>query len=228
MNYKLIQNNLIKNQNLIVLSSVSVAGLSAMIYQGVLNTCLLFFGLILPIYQIINIISQILPLDIKNITLQDKYQSILKLTQWNLILANHLIFDFITTLIIYIDSFYIKIIQLIILYIMYKFGDSVNDSFDTETNSESSDTINNNIVLTDMLLLVNKDRVSFFNKVLNYYLKSIKDVKSDKGFVETFSHFIGTEQTSVAEQTSVTEQTPIIEQNSTNHNDSDESETNEE
>ena len=84
MIYKLIQNNLIKNQNLIVLSSVSVAGLSAMIYQGVLNTCLLFFGLILPIYQIINIISQILPLDIKNITLQDKLSIYLKVNSMEL------------------------------------------------------------------------------------------------------------------------------------------------
>ena len=192
MNYKLIQNNILKNQNMIVFSSTGVAGLSVMIYHGILNTALLFFGLILPLYQIINIVSTILPLKEKSM----KKEQVLGLTQWNLILANHIIVNFFANLIVFVNSFYIKIAQLVILYVMYKFGDSINTSFDnSEDVSETSETNKNSIVLTDVLLVVNKNRVSFFNNLMNNYLESFKNLNLnfDKGFIETVSSVMGTE-----------------------------------
>lgn len=194
MNYKLIQNNILKNQNMIVLSSTGVAGLSVMIYHGILNTALLFFGLILPLYQIINIVSTILPIREKSM----KKEQVLGLTQWNLILANHIILNFFANLIVFVNSFYLKIAQLVILYIMYKFGDSINTSFDNSENvSETSETNNNSIVLTDVLLVVNKNRVSFFNSLMYNYLESFKNLNLnfDKGFIETVSSAMGTEKT---------------------------------
>tara|TARA_B100001248_G_scaffold250540_1_gene224741 strand:+ start:848 stop:1513 length:666 start_codon:yes stop_codon:yes gene_type:complete len=192
MNYKLIQNNILKkNQNMVVFSSTGVAGLSIMIYHGILNTALLFFGLILPLYQIINIVGSILPIKDKSM----KKDQVLNLTKWNLILANHIILNFLVNLFIFINSFYIKIGQLVILYLMYKFADSVNTSFDnSEQSSESSETINNNIVLTDVLLLVNKNRVSKFNNILNNYFDSFKnlDINFNGNFVETVSNVMGT------------------------------------
>ena len=192
MNYKLIQNNILKkNQNMVVFSSTGVAGLSIMIYHGILNTALLFFGLILPLYQIINIVGSILPIKDKSM----KKDQVLNLTKWNLILANHIILNFLANLFIFINSFYIKIGQLVILYLMYKFADSVNTSFDnSEQSSESSETINNNIVLTDVLLLVNKNRVSKFNNILNNYFDSFKnlDINFNGNFVETVSNVMGT------------------------------------
>ena len=193
MNYKLIQNNILKNQNMIVLSSTGVAGLSVMIYHGILNTALLFFGLILPLYQIINIVSTILPLKEKSM----KKEQVLGLTQWNLILANHIILNFFANLIVFVNSFYLKIAQLVILYVMYKFGDSINTSFDNSENvSETSETNNNSIVLTDVLLVVNKNRFSFFNNLMNNYLESFKNLNLnfDKGFIETVSSAMGTEK----------------------------------
>jgi len=193
MNYKLIQNNILKNQNMIVLSSTGVAGLSVMIYHGILNTALLFiFCVILPLYQIINIVSTILPLKEKSM----KKEQVLGLTQWNLILANHIILNFFANLIVFVNSFYLKIAQLVILYVMYKFGDSINTSFDNSENvSETSETNNNSIVLTDVLLVVNKNRFSFFNNLMNNYLESFKNLNLnfDKGFVETVSSAMGTE-----------------------------------
>lgn len=192
MNYKLIQNNILKkNQNMVVFSSTGVAGLSIMIYHGILNTALLFFGLILPLYQIINIVGSILPIKDKSM----KKDQVLNLTKWNLILANHIILNFLVNLFIFINSFYIKICQLVILYLMYKFADSVNTSFDnSEQSSESSETINNNIVLTDVLLLVNKNRISKFNDILNNYFDSFKnlDINFNGNFVETVSNIMGT------------------------------------
>lgn len=191
MNYKLIQNNILKNQNMIVLSSTGVAGLSVMIYHGILNTALLFFGLILPLYQIINIVSTILPIREKSM----KKEQVLGLTQWNLILANHIILNFFANLIVFVNSFYLKIVQLVILYVMYKFGDSINTSFDNSENvSETSETNNNSIVLTDVLLVVNKNRVSFFNSLMYNYLESFKNLNLnfDKGFIETVSSAMGT------------------------------------
>lgn len=192
MNYKLIQNNILKkNQNMVVFSSTGVAGLSIMIYHGILNTALLFFGLILPLYQIINIVGSILPIKDKSM----KKDQVLNLTKWNLILANHIILNFLVNLFIFINSFYIKIGQLVILYLMYKFADSVNTSFDnSEQSSESSETINNNIVLTDVLLLVNKNRISKFNDILNNYFDSFKnlDINFNGNFVETVSNVMGT------------------------------------
>ena len=192
MNYKLIQNNILKNQNMIIFSSTGVAGLSVMIYQGILNTALLFFGVILPLYQIINIVSTILPLKEKSM----KKEQVLGLTQWNLILANHIILNFFANLVVFVNSFYIKIAQLVILYIMYKFGDSINTSFDnSEDVSDTSETNKNSIVLTDVLLVVNKNRVSFFNDLINNYLESFKNLNLnfDKGFIETVSSAMGTE-----------------------------------
>lgn len=192
MNYKLIQNNILKNQNMIIFSSTGVAGLSVMIYQGILNTALLFFGVILPLYQIINIVSTILPLKEKSM----KKEQVLGLTQWNLILANHIILNFFANLVVFVNSFYIKIAQLVILYIMYKFGDSINTSFDnSEDVSDTSETNKNSIVLTDVLLVVNKNRVSFFNNLINNYLESFKNLNLnfDKGFIETVSSAMGTE-----------------------------------
>lgn len=78
---------------------------------------------------------------------------------------------------------------------MYKFADSVNTSFDnSEQSSESSETINNNIVLTDVLLLVNKNRISKFNDILNNYFDSFKnlDINFNGNFVETVSNIMGT------------------------------------
>ena len=192
MNYKLIQNNILKNQNMIIFSSTGVAGLSVMIYQGILNTALLFFGVILPLYQIINIVSTILPLKEKSM----KKEQVLGLTQWNLILANHIFLYFFANLVVFVNSFYIKIAQLVILYIMYKFGDSINTSFDnSEDVSDTSETNKNSIVLTDVLLVVNKNRVSFFNNLINNYLESFKNLNLnfDKGFIETVSSAMGTE-----------------------------------
>ena len=193
MNYKLIQNNILKNQNMIIFSSTGVAGLSVMFYHGILNTSLLFFGLILPLYKIINIVSNILPLKDNSM----KKEQVLNLTQWNLILANHIIVNFFANLIVFVSSFYIKIAQLVILYFMYKFGDSINTSFDkSDTISETSESINNNIVLTDVLLLVNKNRVSLFNSLMNNYLESFKNLnfKFDNSVIETVSNMMGTEE----------------------------------
>ena len=209
MNYKLIQNNILKNQNMIIFSSTGVAGLSVMIYQGILNTALLFFGVILPLYQIINIVSTILPLKEKSM----KKEQVLGLTQWNLILANHIILNFFANLVVFVNSFYIKIAQLVILYIMYKFGDSINTSFDnSEDVSDTSETNKNSIVLTDVLLVVNKNRVSFFNNLINNYLESFKNLNLnfDKGFIETVSSAMGTEtntQELIKEDDSVEETT---------------------
>lgn len=209
MNYKLIQNNILKNQNMIIFSSTGVAGLSVMIYQGILNTALLFFGVILPLYQIINIVSTILPLKEKSM----KKEQVLGLTQWNLILANHIILNFFANLVVFVNSFYIKIAQLVILYIMYKFGDSINTSFDnSEDVSDISETNKNSIVLTDVLLVVNKNRVSFFNNLINNYLESFKNLNLnfDKGFIETVSSAMGTEtntQELIKEDDSVEETT---------------------
>ena len=80
---------------------------------------------------------------------------------------------------------------------MYKFGDSINTSFDkSDTISETSESINNNIVLTDVLLLVNKNRVSLFNSLMNNYLESFKNLnfKFDNSVIETVSNMMGTEE----------------------------------
>ena len=160
--------------------------------------------MILPLYQIINIVNSILPIKEKSM----KKEQVLGLTQWNLILANHIIFNFVANLIVFINSFYIKIAQLIILYIMYKFGDSVNTSFDnSEGSSETSETVNNNIVLTDVLLLKNKNRVSSFNSLIANYIDSFKNLNFnyDKGFVETVSNMMGTDNSEKIEEPPITQ-----------------------
>ena len=85
---------------------------------------------------------------------------------------------------------------IIFLLLLLLTGDSINTSFDnSEDVSDTSETNKNSIVLTDVLLVVNKNRVSFLNNLINNYLESFKNLNLnfDKGFIETVSSAMGTE-----------------------------------
>jgi len=193
MNLKTIQNNILTNKNIIISSCTGIIIITFMVFYGFLNTILIFFGVILPVYNIINLINQIIPIKDKNL----KKDHILNLTQWNLILTNHLILTVITNLTIFISSFYLQIIQLVILYLLYKFSDSINTSFDNNNSDDLSDTINNNIILTDIILLINKTRINFINSIIYDYISIFKNLNSQSAIIELFSNYIGTNNTSI-------------------------------
>lgn len=193
MNLKTIQNNILTNKNIIISSCTGIIIITFMVFYGFLNTILIFFGIILPVYNIINLINQIIPIKDKNL----KKDHILNLTQWNLILTNHLILTVITNLTIFISSFYLQIIQLVILYLLYKFSDSINTSFDNNNSDDLSDTINNNIILTDIILLINKTRINFINSIIYDYISIFKNLNSQSAIIELFSNYIGTNNTSI-------------------------------
>ena len=190
MNFKVMQNNVIKNQDMIVISSSAVATLAVMLSCGILNSTILFFGMILPLYKIINIISKLLPTDPKSMTLSENYNFFLDLIKWNLILANHFILEFMCSLIVFVNAFYVQLFQLIVLYVLYKFGDSINSSFE---NTKSSDKMNNNVVLTDLFLVINQTRFSSFNTIVDRLISYFNQIDFNQNFIEMFSNYVGTE-----------------------------------
>ena len=190
MNFKVMQNNVIKNQDMIVISSSAVATLAVMLSCGILNSAILFFGMILPLYKIISIISKLLPTDPKSMTLTENYNSFLDLIKWNLILVNHFVLEFICSLIVFVNTFYVQLIQLIVLYVLYKFGDSINSSFQ---NTKSSDKMNNNIVLTDLFLVINQARFYSFNTIVDKLTSYFNQIDFNQNFIEMFSNYVGTE-----------------------------------
>ena len=190
MNFKVMQNNVIKNQDMIVISSSAVATLAVMLSCGILNSAILFFGMILPLYKIISIISKLLPTDPKSMTLTENYNSFLDLIKWNLILVNHFVLEFICSLIVFVNTFYVQLIQLIVLYVLHKFGDSINSSFQ---NTKSSDKMNNNIVLTDLFLVINQARFYSFNTIVDKLTSYFNQIDFNQNFIEMFSNYVGTE-----------------------------------
>ena len=211
MNLKTIHNNILTNKNIIISSCTTLIISTFMVFYGFLNTILIFFGVILPVYNIINLINQIIPIKEKNL----KKDHILSLTQWNLILTNHLILTVISNLIIFVSSFYLQVIQLGILYLLYKFSDSINTSFNNNNSDDLSDTINNNIILTDIILLINKTRVNLINSIISDYLSIFKNLNYESNIIEVFSNYFGTETSDMNTIIETSDMNTIIETSDT-------------
>ena len=79
------------------------------------------------------------------------------------------------------------------MYLLYKFNDSVNNSFEsTSDNVDSSETLNNNIIITDIILIINKTRITTINKYVNYFINIAKKIDFNSDLIEVFSNYIGT------------------------------------
>ena len=197
MNFTTIKNNINQNKNMIIGTSSLIVCLITMSFYGLFNSILTIFGVIYPIYNILNIISQIIPYSSKTL----KSETILSLTKWNLILVNHFVFEFIGRILFLFNIFYIQIAQIGILYLLYKFNDSINNSFENNDDStDSSETLNNNLIITDTILIINKSRLNVINKYVSYFINITKKIDLNSDLIEMFSNYIGTKDKEIHEK----------------------------
>ena len=87
MNLHLISSQIRSYDYVIVLIGTIIINIIIMFNYGILNTILNFFGLILPLYNIVNCINNILPIKDKLL----KKTQVLSIIQWNLLISNYVL-----------------------------------------------------------------------------------------------------------------------------------------
>jgi hypothetical protein len=132
------------------------------IISGVLFSIFLMFTIALGIMNMIIILGSLILPTIK------LYQNIVndnkeKLLLWNIYLGNSIIINIISSTLQFIfsaifNTFYIKLLQLAILFILYNFRESIVSSFNGDTTKEN--------IIIDNMILINKNRFKLLNNII--------------------------------------------------------------
>ncbi len=114
---------------------------------GIMNMILIFGSLIIPTFKLY-----------QNIVNDNKE----KLLLWNIYLGNSIIINIISNTLQFIFSaifniFYIKLLQLAVLFILYNFRESIVSSFNGDSTKEN--------VIVENMIIINKNRFNILKKI---------------------------------------------------------------
>ena len=185
MNISSIKNQINNNDKFLFMITTILTSVIFFIYYGILTTALIFFGIIVPLYNITSTINQLIP------TRSFDEKKAMELIKWNIIMINYYVLNFISNLLIYFNPIYIQMFNLLIILVLYKFNNYIITSY---TNDTTQQNLSNNIILTDIIMVVNKYRSNLFLDLINKYKHLFNDLNLNISLIETINTIIGTEE----------------------------------
>jgi len=185
MNISSIKNQINNNDKFLFMITTILTSVIFFIYYGILTTALIFFGIVVPLYNITSTINQLIP------TRSFDEKKAMELIKWNIIMINYYVLNFISNLLIYFNPIYIQMFNLLIILVLYKFNNYIITSY---TNDTTKQNLSNNIILTDIIMVVNKYRSNLFLDIINKYKHLFNDLNLNISLIETINTIIGTEE----------------------------------